>query len=76
MTEPSGDDDAHSAPRASPQPPTGPALYLGIVIAVLSFALVFMVLVHYLNTPTATTAAILAAVPGILWAALGGRRKS
>jgi hypothetical protein len=76
MTDPSVDDHARPGPvTSSPSPHSGTPPYLGIVIAVFSFVLVFLVLVHYLNTPTATAAAVLAAVPGILWAALGWRRR-
>jgi Flp pilus assembly protein TadB len=70
-------DDGRSSTRATDSHPPYPGTHptLAVVIAVLSFVLVFLVLVHYLNTPTATVAAVLAAVPGILWAALGWRHK-
>jgi hypothetical protein len=57
-----------------PQPPNNPPAGIGALVAVLGFAVVFTIVIHWASLDRATVVAILAAIPGILVAAYGRRR--
>lgn len=47
---------------------------LGLVLAVLGFAIVFPVVAHFTGVSAATVSAVLATLPGLILAAYGQRR--